>query len=185
MLFSMVIFVSCENDMKDIDRLANIKDELLVNISKDVTVTYSDSAKVKAVMTSPQMVEYTDTIRLGDIEFPKGVLIVFYGLDKKETQRIKSDYGLQRAKDGIVEFRRNVVITRIDGSVAKTEELFYDEKNARFYNTVPIVFDFKDNTGSTQASSFESNSDFTDIKLQNHTGYRISTGSTPFPSFGN
>ena len=63
-------FMSCENDLKDIDRMANIKVEENVNISKDVTVTYSDSAIVKAQLTAAELREYPDS--LGIYEFKKG-----------------------------------------------------------------------------------------------------------------
>ncbi|WP_462092722.1 LPS export ABC transporter periplasmic protein LptC [Sphingobacterium hungaricum] len=185
MLFGMVIFVSCENDMKDIDRLANIKQEEEVNISKHVTVIYSDSSLVKAQMTSPEMREYTDSVRMGNIEFPKGILIIFYGPDKKETQRIKSDYAIQKPAQGLTEFRKNVVVNMQDGSVIKTEQLFYDEKNAKYYNTVPIVFDFKDSRGSLYATSFESDLNFNAIDGESMTGYIIPTENSAFPSFGN
>ncbi len=168
--------------MKDIERIANIQEEEAVDISKNVTVIYSDSAQVKAELQAPEMRTFHDTT--GNYEFTKGVEILFFDENGEEAQRIRSDYAIQRQSKGLTEFRKNVVVTRADGSVIKTEELFHDEKEERYYNTVPIVLLFKDDRGDLQASSFTSDLDFENIIGENMTGYYISTDDSQFPSFG-
>lgn len=183
--YAFVILLSasaCVNDMKDIERIANIQEEEAVDISKNVKVIYSDSAHVKAELQAPEMRTYHDTS--SNFEFKKGVEIVFFGEDGEESQRIKSDYAIQRQSVGLTEFRHNVVVTMADGSVIKTEELFHDEKEERYYNTVPIVFLFKDDRGNLQASSFTSDLDFKRIDGEYMTGLLIPTEDSQFPSFG-
>lgn len=182
-ILGLLLFLSsCENKMSDIDRLASIPEEEAVDISKNIRVTYSDSATVKAVLTAPEMRMYHDSA--SNIEFQKGVEIVFYGADLKETHRITSDYALQRSLDEIYEFRKNVVVNRADGSVIKSEEIIYDEKNKRYYNSVEIIFFFNDERGNQVASSFTSDHEFKRIEGENMTGYFVSGPSSPFPSFG-
>ncbi|QBQ40048.1 LPS export ABC transporter periplasmic protein LptC [Sphingobacterium psychroaquaticum] len=178
-----LLFFSCENDLKEVDRIANIKAEENVNISKHVNVIYSDSAVVKAELTGPELREYPDST--GKFEFRKGVLVRFFDVNGKEAQRIKSDYAVQRNNEGITEFRKNVVVNMADGSIIKTEELFFDEKKKIYYNTVPITFDFKDERGSLQATSFISDTDFKKIDGQNMSGYYIPSSQNQFPMFGN
>lgn len=185
LFYAFVLLLStsaCVNDMKDIERIANIQEEEAVDISKNVKVIYSDSAQVKAELKAPEMRTYHDTS--SNFEFKKGVEIVFFGEDGEEAQRIKSDYAIQRQSVGLTEFRYNVVVTMADGSVIKTEELFHDEKGERYYNTVPIVFLFNDDRGNLQASSFTSDLDFKKIDGENMTGYYIPSQDSQFPSFG-
>ncbi len=172
--------------MKDINAIENIQQEEAVDIYKDVKIIYSDSAIVKAQLTGPELKIYHDTTagRNNNYEFEKGLQIIFYDADGKETQRIRSDYGLQRAKEGITEFRKNVVINMADGSVIKSEEIFYDENQKIYYNTVPITMDFKDARGSLQATSFKSDTDFRNIQGENMTGFIIPSGESQIPSFG-
>lgn len=183
MLLGTILFMACENDLRDIEKIANIQQEENVNISTDVTVIYSDSASVKAEMTAPELREYPDSIAM--YEFQKGVLIRFFDEQGSESQRIRSDYAIQKINDGLTEFRKNVVVNMVDGSVIKTEELFYDEKKNIYYNSVPITFDFKDQRGSLQATSFISDTDFKKIDGQNMTGFYIPSGDQQLPSFGN
>lgn len=185
-IIGILLFTACENEMKDINAIENIQKEEAVDIYKDVKIIYSDSAVVKAQLTGPEMKIYHDTTqgRNNNYEFEKGLQIIFYDADGNETQRIKSDYGLQRSQDGITEFRKNVVINMADGSVIKSEEIFYDENQKIYYNTVPITMDFKDARGSLQATSFKSDTDFRNIQGENMTGFYIPTNSNTIPSIG-
>ncbi|TCV15119.1 LPS export ABC transporter protein LptC [Sphingobacterium alimentarium] len=185
-IIGILLFTACENEMKDINAIENIQQEEAVDIYKDVKIIYSDSAIVKAQLTGPELKIYHDTTagRNNNYEFEKGLQIIFYDADGKETQRIRSDYGLQRAKEGITEFRKNVVINMADGSVIKSEEIFYDENQKIYYNTVPITMDFKDARGSLQATSFKSDTDFRNIQGENMTGFIIPSGESQIPSFG-
>ena len=181
-LFGAILFMACENDLRDVEKIANIQQEENVNISKDVSVIYSDSATVKAELTGPELREYPDSV--GMYEFQKGVLIRFFDEDGKESQRIRSDYAVQKVKEELIEFRKNVVVNMVDGSVIKTEELFLDQKKNIYYNSVPITFDFKDQRGSLQATSFISDTDFKKIDGQNMTGFFIPSNEQQLPSFG-
>ena len=183
LVFGVLFLLSCENDLKDVEKLINIKKEENVNISKDVTVIYSDSAIVKAQLTSPELREYPDSV--GIYEFKKGVLIKFYDEKGLETQRIKADEAVQRMNEGITEFRKNVVVNMADGSIINTQELFYDEKKSIYYNSVPITMQFKDQRGNLQATSFISDLNFEKIDGKNMTGYYVPSSNSGLPSFGN
>ena len=177
------VFIACENDLRDVEKIANIQQEENVNVSKDVTVIYSDSARVKAELTAPELREYPDSIAM--YEFKEGVLIRFFDEKGVESQRIRSEYALQKQNEGLTEFRRNVVVNMADGSVIETEELYFDEKKNIYYNTVPITFQFKDQRGDLQATSFVSDADFKKIDGQNMTGFFVPSNDQQLPSFGN
>lgn len=164
-LFGTLLLIGCETDLKEVDRIASIQAEEPVDISQNVTVIYSDSAKVKAKMTAPEMRRYN--VEKPYYEFQKGVTIIFFDEKGTETQRITSDYAIQKEAEELTEFRRNVVITRADGSVIKTEELIHDQKANTFYNHVPIAFYSKDN--NFMAESFHSDGNFENIDAQNST----------------
>ncbi len=178
---------ACENDLREVNKIENIQKEEAVDISKDVKIIVSDSAVVKAQLTGPEMRVYHDTTgnKNSNYEFQKGVQIIFYDAMGRESQRIRSDYGKQRILDGITEFKKNVVVNMSDGSIIKTEELFYDEKQKTYYNSVPITFEFKDARGNLQATSFTSDTEFRNINGQNMTGFYIPSSTSQLPTFGN
>lgn len=177
-----IFFTACEPDLKEVDRIANLKKEEAVDISRHINVIYSDSAKVKAEMTAPEMRIKQDSTKI--YEFQKGIKIVFYDQDVKETQRITSDYAIQNDAKKTTTFQKNVVVTMADGSIIKTEEIIYDEARENFHNNVPITAFFKDNRGNLQGSSFTSDKDFKSINIQNSTGVMVVKSNSMFPSFG-
>lgn len=170
-LLGSTLLASCETDLKEVDRIAAIQAEEPVDISHGVTIIYSDSALVKAKMNAPEMRHYN--VEEPYYEFQKGVTIIFYDDNRVETQRITSDYAIQKEVEELTEFRGNVVITRADGSVIKTEELIYNQKANTFYNHVPIEAYFKDGRGNFMGSSFTSDASFENVEVQNSTGLYI------------
>lgn len=185
-LIGILLFVSCENDLNEVNKIEHIEAEEAVDISKDVKIIYSDSARVKAQLTGPEMRIYHDTSgnRNSNYEFQKGLQIIFYDDQGVESQRIKSDYGIQRAKEEVIEFKKNVVITMANGSIIRTEEFIYDQANKKYYNKVPITFEMKDGRGNFQGTSFTSDEDFNNIRAENMSGYYIPSNQSAFPSFG-
>lgn len=173
-----MVATSCETDLKEVDRIAAIQAEEPVDISRGVTVVFSDSAVVQAKMSAPEMRHYN--VEEPYYEFQKGVTIQFYDEQGRETQRITADYAIQKETEELVEFRGNVVITRADGSVIKTEELIHDQKENTFYNHVPIRAYFKDGRGDFMGSSFHADGNFENIVVQNSTGlYIFEEGQAP------
>lgn len=169
------ILVSCETDLAEVDRIASIQEEEPVDISINVTIIYSDSAKVKAKITAPEMRRYH--LDNSYIEFQKGIEIIFFDEIGEETQRIRSDYAIQREIEEITEFRGNVKITRSDGLYITTEELIRDEKQNKFYNHVPLTIHSSNGMDTFHGMSFESDGDFNNIVLQNTTGVYHTSGN--------
>lgn len=173
--FSALIFAGCENDLREVERISSIQEEVPVDASYGVTIIYSDSALVKAKLTAPEMLHYNTEDPY--YEFPKGGLLIFYGPDQKETQRVKADYAIQKEKTGITELRKNVVATRADGLVIKSDELFWDENKRIFYSNKQVTLT---RDGSVQTgTSFWSNEDFTSIEFTSLVGDLILKGEGP------
>jgi LPS export ABC transporter protein LptC len=137
-LFICMLMVSaCENSLNDIQKISSKEEDKPMSRSTGVDVIYSDSAKVKAHMSTPLMIEYDDPTK-PYTEMPKGVKIIFYddNLDPKGT--ITSDYAVRRDKENIIEFRKNVVASNSQGETFKSEELIYDQTAKKLYSTKPV-----------------------------------------------
>lgn len=133
----MLILSSCENSLNDIKKIASAEENKPISKSTGVDVIYSDSAKVKARLTAPLMIEYLDEAKPYR-EMPKGVKIVFFDDDLKEKGTITADYAVQREKENIIEFRRNVVATNAQGEIFKSDELIDDQGKKKLYSNKPV-----------------------------------------------
>lgn len=170
LLFSFFVFIACEPDLKEVDRIASIQAEEPVDISVGVVVYFSDSAKVKARLEAPEMRNYND-VDSPYYEFKKGITIHFFDEYGRETQVISADYAKRSQLEELVEFRNNVVITRSDGVIIKTEELIHNERENTFYNNSPIFGYSKDGKNTFSGASFNSDGEFKNIEVQNTTGF--------------
>jgi len=157
---------SCENDLKEVERLSSRKTEAPVDISYGVTIIYSDSAVVKARMTTAKMLHYNTEDPY--YEFPEGGLLIMYDSTLKEAQRVTCKYAIQRENTGITELRKDVVATRADGLVLKSEELIWDENQRKFYSNLPVVL-IREGT-IQNGTSFWANEDFSKYEFTSLVG---------------
>ena len=82
-VMASLALVSCENDLKDVEKISSKSLAVPVDKSYGVTIIYSDSAKVKAKLLAPELDYYRTTSPY--YEMPKGLTIIF--LDEKQQER--------------------------------------------------------------------------------------------------
>ena len=128
------LLASCEkNDLKKVAGFTG-KDTIPSQIANDITVIYSDSAKVKARLTSPKMIQYIT----GDqnTEMPIGLKVLFYNDSLKAVSSLRADYGIRYPAKYLIKVTGNVVVSNTKGDTLHTEELFWDEnRNIIYSNT--------------------------------------------------
>lgn len=167
---------SCENDLRDVEQISAKKLIVPVDRSTGVEIIYSDSARVKAKLITPELLNYkTDKPYL---EMKKGVTVIFYDQDQQETSRVKSDYAIRREREYIIELKRNVVVTNVKGETFKSEELIWDENKKRFYSNRLVSITSKDNV--LFGTSFWANEDFSYYEIVQSTGDLMLKGEQGF-----
>lgn len=168
-----LLLLACVNDLKEIERVSSMS-ETPQDISLGVELIYSDSAVVKAKMVSSKMIHHGDTNAY--YEFPDDVLVIFYDETQKEARRVTSKYGIYREKQQLVELRNNVVATMADGTVFRSEELYWDDKRRMFYNTLPLTIT-SPSGDIVEGTSFESDEDFKNRKIMHlRSTYQLKEG---------
>lgn len=148
------LLTGCENDLKDIQKISASEVNKPVTSYTDVDVIYSDSAKVKAHMTAPLMLDY-DKVEKPYTEMPKGVKVIFYDGNLKETGTITSDYAIYRKKEKIILLRKNVVGTNIKGETFTSEELIWDQNTKQITSNQVVHVRMADGT-ALDGTSFSS-----------------------------
>jgi len=163
LLFSLT---SCESTFKDVQRI-NAVEFSPIGQSENINLKYTDSGKVKAILVSPLMLDYSH-LEYGFNEFPKGIHVTL--LDQG-TQKsfVVSDYAITYSATDIIDLQGNVKITSGDGKILETEQLFYDQKNEWFYTDKK--FKFTDGQGSLLTGpGIDFSKDFKVMNTQRNTG---------------
>ena len=137
--------------------------------STGVYVFYSDSAKVKAHMTTPLMIDHDGYRQNLPEKCPKGVKIIFYDDDLKEKGTITSDYAIRYEKQNTVTFRKNVVATNAQGETFKSEELIYDQNAKKIYSNKAVQINMA-NGNLMYGTKFVSNENMYPWTIDNSNG---------------
>jgi len=125
---------SCgKNDLKEVAVFTG-KDTIPSQIATAITVIYSDSAKVKARLTAPKMIQYITGDQ--DMEMPNGLNVLFFNDSLKTNSSLRADYGIRYPNKYLIKVTGNVIVSNPKGDTLNTEELFWDEnKNIIYSNT--------------------------------------------------
>ncbi|MCB0663024.1 MAG: LPS export ABC transporter periplasmic protein LptC [Saprospiraceae bacterium] len=154
--------LGCENDLDEINRLFS-KDEIEVEIAKTVEILYSDSAVTRVKVVAPVMKRYTDKTNPKE-EFPNGLKVDFYDMDKKVTSWLTAKYGERYQQQGIIIVRDSVVWKSSTKEQLETSELTWDEKKEKVYTNKFVVV--RRPGEILYGYGFESNQDFTRSKIR-------------------
>jgi LPS export ABC transporter protein LptC len=158
----------CENDLKDLQKISASEVSKPVERYTNVDIIYSDSAKVKAHMISPLMLDYTKVDK-PYTEMPKGVKVVFYDADMKENGTITSDYAIRHVLEKTIELRKNVVGTNAKGETFTTEELIWNESTKQISSDTVVHVKMTDGT-MLDGTSFVSDENLTHWKFGQASG---------------
>ncbi len=180
MLLLPVFFWSCENDLKKVQQISSKEVNKPVETTVGVDVIYSDSAKVKARMTAPIMLNYTQTKTVKPYyEMPKGVHIDFYDLKQKIISTVTAEYAITKNLNKIIELHKNVVVVNDKGDTFKSEELIWDQNAKKFYSSqFSKITQLDGNVMS--GNTFRCNEDLSHPEFSQATGtVNINQGATP------
>lgn len=165
-LIGTVLQIACENNLRDVEKISAKKMLVPVDKSIGVEIIYSDMARVKAKLITPELLNFKTEKPY--IEMKKGVTVIFFDEYQQETSRVKADYAIRRERENRVELKRNVVVTNIKGETFKSEELIWDETLKRFYSNTLVKITSKDNV--LYGTSFWANEDFSYYEIVQSTG---------------
>ena len=163
----MAFLASCENDLRDLQKISANEVSKPIEKFTGVDVIYSDSAKVKAHMTAPLMINYK--VKKPYTEMPKGVKIIFYDNNLVESSTIVADYAIRREVEKVIELRKNVVGTNAKGDTFSSEELVWDEATKQIHSNQLVHVKMADGS-ITEGTSFTSDENFDHWIMQQGKG---------------
>lgn len=161
-VFSMV---GCVNDMNEVAAILEPA-HLPVEEGDNISMIYTDSAKVKVRVEAPRLERYT-----GDdpyLEMPAGVHVRFYRSDGNVESELTADYAISYEKSNVMTAKKNVVLINTNGEKLNSEELNWSEKDHRIFTEEFVTITTEDEV--IYGHGFESNEDFTKYKINKISG---------------
>jgi len=133
----LLFLSSCEDNFQEIKKINNYIN-FPAGVSEQIRLIYSDSAKIKAILTSSLNKDYTNQ-QFPYSEFPNGIKITFFDKDKNMTT-VTSNYAITYTRTNIVDLIGDVVINNYDGSVLKTSQLYWDPQQEWLFTEQKFSF---------------------------------------------
>ena len=151
-----IIFFSCEDNSKILNEI-NAELQEPVGIANQIKMIYTDSTKIKAILTAPKHLDYTN-LSFQYSTFPEGLKVDFFDDFGNKNQAI-SDYGILYNSTKILDLKGNVILKSFDGSELNTNQLFWDIEREWLFTEK--YFTFKDSSYDFQAYRLDANKEFT------------------------
>lgn len=161
----IVVGAGCENDIEKIKLITSQK-VLPVEAATDLEIIYSDSAKIKSKIVTPELNRYIGNKNY--IELPKGLKLEFYDDNQNITSTLTADYAIRREQEMIVEAKRNVVIVNEKNEKLNTEHLVWNEKTKKIYSDKFVKITTPEEI--IYGNGFEADQDFSRYKILNIKG---------------
>ncbi|MGS2764030.1 LPS export ABC transporter periplasmic protein LptC [Sinomicrobium sp. M5D2P9] len=134
---AVAMFFSCDSSFEDIRKI-DTSERFPGGIAENFYLIYTDSALIKATLTSPLSEDYSNQ-EFPYQEFPKGLKVDFFDKEKNKSTVI-ADYGIVYQATDMSDLRGNVVLLTHDGKKLETSQLYWDQKNQWVFTKEKFTF---------------------------------------------
>ena len=164
----VVFFMGCNSGHKG----PNADQQLVAPdaVGKEVQLKYTDSGRLRAVLHTPLILDYTSK-KMGYREFPEGLLLHVFDPKGQKTV-VRADYGISYVETGLIDLQGNVDIRTPDSVHLKAPQLFWDQKQHWVFTDHPYSVRFA-NGSYNDGAGFDANQDFTNFNSRANTGDQI------------
>ncbi|EOG6906548.1 LPS export ABC transporter periplasmic protein LptC [Flavobacterium psychrophilum] len=165
LIVTTLFFISCESNINEFRKI-NVVEFNPIGEAKDFNLKYTDSGKIKVVLVSPQMLDFSQ-LDFPFTEFPKGIKVTIYDTQGNKSF-VTSNYAISYTNSNLIDLSGKVKITTNDGKILETEQLYYDQKNEWFFTQKSYKFT---NKGSViEGLGIDFSKDFKVLDTQSITG---------------
>jgi len=162
----LVFLWGCGEDLANND-VSVRKEEVSVEVGKDVEILYSDSAVVRIKISAPVMYNYLENEQRQT--FPNGIKIEFFDATATSQSVLTAKNATRKLNDKMVIIRDSIEWHSIKQENLYTEELIWDERNNTIFTKkfVKITRPGEKMFGY----DFKSNQDFSKWELSTGSGW--------------
>ncbi len=137
------VFASCSgNDLEQVNKVAE-SHTWPIETGHDITINYTDSGIVKAMVKAPLLERYASEDR-NYTEMRKGLRVEFLDKQGKIESFLTSQYAIRYDQEKRMVARNKVVVMNLDGDTLRTEELHWNEATQRISTQKQVTITTKD-----------------------------------------
>ena len=131
--FFLLLLVACSNDKPDKIGAVVDRTKLPKLHATEITTIISDSGITRYRITAPRWDVYDKSSQPYQ-EFPDGIYFEKFDANMKVDANIQSNYARFNENEQVWELRGKVKAMNIQGELFETQQLFWNQRQARFYS---------------------------------------------------
>ncbi|WP_344788383.1 LPS export ABC transporter periplasmic protein LptC [Postechiella marina] len=162
---AVTMFFSCNNNLSQVNKIGVSENEPIAE-AVDLNFKYIDSGRVKSILISPQMLDYSNR-SYPYKEFPKGLDLEVFNEDNKRSNII-ADYAIIYDLTNLIDLQGNVKLITADKDTLFAEQLYYDNTKGWLFTNKPVKF--RTGLDLIHGNGFDSNSKFTNAEVLEVSG---------------
>lgn len=164
--FFFIFILSCQGDQEHIADAVNEQDSIAFMRSKGISTLISDSGVIRYKLVAEEWDIYTNT-NPPSWKFMKGMLMERFDESFHIDLHVQADTAYLH-EQRLWELRGRVVIRNIEGTLFRTEELFWDMNQHKMWSTQYMRIKTTDQ--ELEGTDFRSNEQMTDYYVSNSKG---------------
>lgn len=155
------------SDLNEAKRITLDQEKVPIETGNDITVLYTDSAKLKARVQAATMERYRNKDETY-LEMPDGVIAYFYNDQEERSSTLTAKYGVRYTSKGRTIVRDSVVVVNRQGDTLRTERMVWNERKNFIRSEKAVTV--KTPQEIIHARGFRSNPSFTEYEFYNIQG---------------
>jgi len=166
MAFAVTMFFSCNNSLKEVNKIGVSENEP-IGEAENLNLKYTDSGRVKSILISKKMLDYSNR-SYPFREFPNGIELDIFDIEKNNKSRIISDYAVIYDKTNLIDLKGHIKLITANKDTLFAQQLYYDKAKQWIFTNQPVTY----RTGGDliHGNGFDSNSKFTNAEVLEVTG---------------
>ena len=162
---AVTMFFSCNNSLKQVNKIG-ISENEPVGEAENINLKYTDSGRVKSILISPEMLDYSNR-SYPYKEFPKGIDLELFD-DENKRSNILADYAIIYDQTNLIDLQGHVKLVTSDKDTLFAEQLYYDNSKGWLFTNKPVTY--RTGLDLIHGNGFDSNSKFTNAEVLEVTG---------------
>ena len=123
---------SCSNDLETIKEISIQNQSVFpVETIKDCEIIYSDSSKVRVLLSAAIMNRFNHEKKYAEIE--DGLKVQFFDESGKKESELLSDYAIIDEENDVMQAQKNVVVRNVNGDVLESETLNWSQEKQEIF----------------------------------------------------
>ena len=168
-VFTVTMFFSCKNNFKEVQQIGILQNEP-IGVADSIDVKYTekliDTAKVKANLLSPKMLDFSNR-DFPYSEFPDGIYLIVYDKDQNKTI-ITADYAIYYTQTDLIDLQGHVILATHNKDTLFADQLYYDQKREWVFSNKP--FKFVSTSYNSKGNIFDSDTEFKNLQTAESSG---------------